>query len=140
MQNESKPITTEELIQENQGLQKKLDEAAKHLQNEKVSKTFWKFLAIAIVFIGGIRLYEKKSNTVWLPVADSQQMCVVMSDWWGLKVQTFYPVWKKPTGKTDEYSEQWCIKYPDNTWQVFYGDDGGASPYNYPLTNHSTYF
>jgi hypothetical protein len=137
MQNESKPITTEELIQANQGLQKKLDETAKHLQGEKSRKTFWKFLAIVIVCVF---LYEKKSSIVWLPVADSPQMCVVMSDWWGLKVRTVYPVWRKPTGETEEYSEQWCIKYPDNTWHVFYGDDGGSPAYTYPLTNYRTYF
>src|ERR1035438_4772276 len=105
MQNESKPMTTEELIQENHGLQKTLDETAKHLQNEKDSKTFRKIFAIFIVCIC---LYYKKSNIVWLPVADSQQMSVVMSDWWGLKAQIFYPVWRKPTGETGEYSEQWC--------------------------------
>jgi hypothetical protein len=137
MQNESKPMTAEELIQESKGLQKMLDETAKHLQNEKDSKTFWKLLAI---FIVSICLYYKKSSMVWLPVADSQQMCVVMSDWWGLKVQTVYPVWRKPTGETDEYSEQWCIKYPDNTWQVFYDGHGGASAYTYPITNYRTYF
>ena len=138
MQNESRPLTTEVLIQENKGLQKSLDEAAKHLRNEKASKTFWKFFTVAIVVIVCIQLYKKKSGVAWLPVADSQQMCVIMSDWWGLKVQTFYPVWRKPTGETGEYSEQWCIKYPDNTWQVFYGDHGGA--YKYPLTNSRTYF
>lgn len=123
MQNEPNPIT--------------MDETAKHLQNERDGKMFWKLLAIFIVCIC---LYHKKSNIVWLPVADSQQMCVVMSEWWGLKVQTFYPVWRKPTGATGEYSEQWCIKYPDNTWQVFYSGGSGAAAYKYPSTNFKSYF
>ena len=137
MQNESKPATTEELIEKHKGLQKLLDETAKHLQHEKGWKTFWKLLAIVIVCIC---LYNKKSSIAWLPVADSQQMCVVMSDWWGLKLQTFYPVWRKSTGETGEYSEQWCIKYPDNTWQVFYAGGSGSSAYKYPSTNYKTYF
>ena len=140
MQNESRPMTTEELIQENKGLQKSLDEAARRLRSEKSRKAFWKFFATAVVLVVCVRLYQKKSSVVWLPVADSQQMCVVASDWWGLKVQTFYPVWRKPTGETAEYSEEWCIKYPDNTWQVFYGAHGGSSGYKYPLTNSRTYF
>lgn len=137
MQNESKPITAEELTQESKALQKKLDETAISLQSEKGWKAFWKFLAIVIV---GICLYDNKSNTVWLPVSGSQQMCVVLSDWWGLEVQTVYPVWRKPSGATEEYSEQWCIKGPDNTWQVFYGYDGESFAYKYPLTNFRTYF
>jgi hypothetical protein len=140
MHNESKQMTTEELIQENKGLQKMLDEMAKHLKDETRSKTFWKLLAIVSICIVSICLYRKKASTVWLPVADSPQMCVVMSDWWGLKVQAVYPVWRKPTGETEEYSEQWCIKYPDNTWQVFYGDHGESSAYRYPLRNFKTYF
>jgi hypothetical protein len=130
-------MTTEELIQQNEGLQKRLDETTKHLHQEKGRKTFWRFLAMVIVCIC---LYEKKSNVVWLPVADSQQMCVVMSDWWGLKAQAVYPVWRKPTGETEEYSEQWCIKYPDNTWQVFYGGNRKFSGYTFPSTNYGTYF
>ena len=137
MQNESKPMTTEVLIQENNGLQKMLDETAKHLRNEKGRKTSWKFLAIVIVCIW---LYNKKSSVVWLPVADSQQMCVLMSDWWGLKAQAVYPVWRKPTGETEEYSEQWCIKYPDNTWRVFYGGDRKSSAYTFPSKNYGGYF
>ena len=130
-------MTTEELIQENTILQKKLDEATKQLRNEKRTKTFWKFLVIALVCIC---LYYKKSNIVWLPVADSPQMCVVMSDWWGLKVQSVYPVWRKPDGETGVYAEQWCIRYPDNTWRVFYGGDRKSSAYTFPSTNYGTYF
>jgi hypothetical protein len=133
MQSESKPASSEEPEI------KKLnpDEAAKRWHKEKNARIFWMFLAIVIACVYG---YEKKSKISWLPVTDSPQMCVVMTDWWGLKVQTFYPVWRKPTGETGEYSEQWCIKYPDNTWQVFYNDDGGSSPYNYPPANNKTYF
>src|ERR1700722_18146650 len=103
MQNESNPMTTEELIQENKGLQRMLDETAKHLRNEKASKTLWRMLAILTIVIVCFFLYDKKSNVVWLPVADSQQMCVVMSDWWGLKMQAVYPVWRKPAGDTGVY-------------------------------------
>jgi hypothetical protein len=137
MQNEAKPMTAEELINANKGLQEMLDETAKRLQKERGWKTFWMFLAIVIVCIC---LYYKKSSILWLPVADSPQMCVVMSDWWSLKAQSVYPVWRKPTGVTEEYSEHWCIQYPDNTWRVFYGNDGKSSAYTYPLTNYSTYF
>ena len=137
MQKEPERMTTKELIQENTILQKKLDEATKQLRNEKGSKTFWKFLVIAIVCIC---LYYKKSNIVWLPVADSPQMCVVMSDWWGLKAHAVYPVWRKPDGATGVNSEQWCIRYPDNTWRVFYGGDRKSSAYTFPLTNYGTYF
>ena len=45
-----------------------------------------------------------------------------------------------PAGKTEEYSEQWCIKYPDDTWQVFYGGGSGPAAYKYPSTNLKTYF
>ena len=122
---------------ENPGLQPTPAELAKALQREKSRKTFWKYLAIVIA---GICLCETKSKIVWLPVTDSPQICVIMSDWWGLKTQTVYPVWRKPTGETEEYSETWCIKYPDNTWQIFYRADGESSTYSFPSTNYGTYF
>jgi hypothetical protein len=118
-------------------LEVKLDGTAQDLEGEKRRKTFWKALAIVVICIC---LYQKKSSAVWLPVADSQQMCVMASDWWGFKVQAFYPVWTKPTGQAEEYSEQWCIKYPDNIWRIFYGGQGELPAYNYPPTNYSTYF
>lgn len=123
--------------QENKGPQKTLDETAKALQREKRRKKFWRWLTTIIVCIC---LYKTKSKIVWLPVADSPQVCVIMSDWWGLKVQTVYPVWRKPTGETAEYSEKWCIQYPDNTWRVFYSNDGEALAYTYSSTNYGTYF
>src|ERR1041385_1484164 len=126
MQNDTEPMTSAEMVQENDGRQKTQDETAKALQREKVRKRFWKYLTIAIVCIC---LYKTKSNIVWLPVADSPQVCVIMSNWWGLKVQTVYPVWRKPTGETAEYSEKWCIQYPDNTWRVFYSNNGGSFSY-----------
>lgn len=137
MQNESKPMTTEELIQEGAILQKKLEETIKQLRDEKGSKTFWKFLVMAIVCIC---LYYKKSNMVWLPVADSQRMCVVMSDWWGLKAGVVYPVWRAPDGATEAYPEQWCVKYPDDSWRVFYGGDRKSSAYTFPSTIYGTSF
>jgi hypothetical protein len=137
MQDTPKPMTVEEMIQENQGLQKMRDETVRALQSEKHRKTFWKYLALVMVCIG---LYETKSRILWLPVADSPQMSVVLSDWWGLRVQTVYPVWRKPTGVTAEYSEKWCIQYPDSTWRVFYNNDGESSTYTYALTNYATYF
>lgn len=135
MQNESKPITTEELIQEYKGLQKMLDETVKDLRKAEGNKTLWKIIAIAILCIW---LANTKSKIVWYPSEDTKQMRVVMSDWWGIEQQTFYPVWRKPTGETESYSEQWCIKYPDNTWQVFYGDDGESLSYSYPLKNYKS--
>ena len=137
MQTETEPNTPEELIQESAGLQDTSYETEKDLENEKRRKTFWKVLATVIICIW---LYEKKSHSLWLPVADSQQMCVAVSDWWGLRVQAFYPVWRKPTGETAEYSEQWCIKHPDNSWGVFYVGHGQAPAYTYPQVTFSTYF
>jgi hypothetical protein len=141
MQNEPSPVAMEEMVQKHRRLEKALDETAKALQSEKNSKTFWRCVAIVIacIFVP-ICLYKTKSKNVWLPVVGSPQMCVMMSDWWGLKVQTVYPLWRKPTGETKDYSEKWCIPYPDNTWRVFYSNDGGASVYNYPSTNFGTYF
>jgi hypothetical protein len=107
------------------------------LRKEKNRKTLWMFLTLVLA---GIFLYQKKSSAVWLPVADSQQMSVLVSDWWGLKVQAYYPVWRKPTGEVADNSEQWCVKFPDNTWQVFYRGNGKAPAYSYPLITYSTYF
>lgn len=137
MQSEAEPKATGVQIAEDRGLEDSLHETVKRLQSEQRRKTFWKLLAVLIV---GICLYKTKSNTVWLPVADSQQMCVVVSDWWSLKVQAFYPVWRKPTGEASEYSEQWCIMYPDNTWRVFYDVRGRLPAYKYPPVVYSTYF
>jgi len=121
--------------QENQA--SKLDEMAQRLRKEKNRKLFWMFFAAVLA---SIFLCQKKSSAVWLPVADSQQMCVLVSDWWGLKVQAYYPVWRKPSGETGDYSEQWCIKYPDNAWRVFYRGKGKAPAYSYPAVTYSTYF
>ena len=117
----------EEMIQENKRLQKALDDTTKALETEKSRKKIWKYLTIITVWIfAGIALYETKLQIVWQPVSDSPQMCVIMSDWWGLKVQTVYPIWRKPTDETREYSENWCIAYPDNTWRVFYAGTDAA--------------
>jgi hypothetical protein len=137
MQSETQPKTTEELIQEFKGLQASLEETATQLRREKGRKSLWRVVALVTV---AICLYETKSKTVWLPVADSQQMCVVMSDWWSLRVQAYYPVWRKPTGETAEYSEQWCIKYQDNSWRVFYDSHGRVPAYRCPPVVHGTYF
>ncbi len=136
MHNEGPPNPTEDY----EGFQRELDETAQHLQKETRRKTFWQCFAIVALGALCFGFYGKKSNTVWLPVADSQQMCVIRSDWWGLKVQAYYPVWRKPTGATQEYSEQWCIKYPDNSWRVFYSPDGKAPGYKYPPASYNTYF
>jgi hypothetical protein len=135
MQDEASRTAAESV--ENQAFQKNREEAADGLRKEKNRKLFWMFLAVVLACVF---LYQKKSSAVWLPVADSQQMCVLVSDWWGLKVQAYYPVWRKPTGEAAENSEQWCIKYPDNTWQVFYRGNGKAPAYSYPLVTYSTYF
>jgi hypothetical protein len=122
---------------ENKAGEVNLDGRDQDLVSEKRRKTLWKAFAIAFICIC---IYQKKSGATWLPIADSQQMCVMASDWWGLKVRTFYPVWTKPSGETNDYSEQWCIKYPDNTWQAFYGGRGDLPAYKYPPTTYSTYF
>jgi hypothetical protein len=133
MQDEASRTTAEQ-----QGNQTpRLDESAGRLQKEKNRKLLWMFFAVVLATV---ILYQKKPNAVWLPVADSQQMCVLVSDWWGLKVQAYYPVWRKPTGATEDYSEQWCIKYPDNAWRVFYRGNGRAPAYSYPTVTYSTYF
>jgi len=137
METEAQPKTSEELIPESKRSQEMFYETEKDLENEKRRKTFWKVLVTVITCIW---LYEKKSHSVWLPVADSQQMCVAVSDWWGLKVQVYYPVWRKPTGEPQEYLEQWCIKHPDNSWRVFYGGHGKSPAYTYPQVIYSTYF
>jgi hypothetical protein len=134
MQIEPQSKTSEQVTQEYEGFQRTSAETAKRLPKQKSRKSLWK---VCVVVILCIYLYEKKSGIVWLPVADSQQMCVLMSDWWGLRVQAYYPVWRKPTGETDEYSEQWCIKYPDNSWRSFYGGHGEART---PPVTYSTYF
>ena len=137
MQNETLPETSEERIEECPGLHKLPGQAAKSLRSAKRIQAAWQLSAILMVMLF---LYQKKSQTAWLPVADSQQMCVVASDWWGLKVQAYYPIWRKPTGETGEYSEQWCIQYPDNSWRVFYGGRGPLPAYIYPPIRYSTYF
>ena len=112
------------------------DETAKNLQQEKSRKALWRFFAIVVICFF---LYQNKSRNVWLPVADTQQMCVMKSDWWGLKVQAYYPVWRKATGETNLFSEQWCIKYPDDSWRAFYAGHERPS-YTYPPVVYSTYF
>jgi hypothetical protein len=125
------------MAEEHKSVEVKLDGTEQNPESEKRRKTFWKVFALVLICIC---LYQKKSGVTWVPIADSQQMCVMASDWWGLKVQAFYPVWTKPTGQTNEYSEQWCIKYPDNTWRVFYGGHGDLPGFKYPPTIYSTYF
>ena len=137
MQNETQAMTADELAQGYKALHKTLDETTRVLQKEKRHKMLWKALAIVLVCIV---LYAKKSTVTWLPTADSQQMCVVMSDWWGLKVQAFYPVWRQPTGETGDYSGQWCVKHPNGTWQVFYDGHGKRPKYAYPVIKYNTYF
>jgi hypothetical protein len=123
--------------EEFKAVEAKLDGTAQDLESEKHRKAFWRTFAIFMICVC---VYQKKSGATWLPIADSQQMCVMASDWWGLKVRAFYPIWTKPTGQTDEYSEQWCIKYPDNTWRAFYGGHSDMPAYQYPPATFSTYF
>jgi hypothetical protein len=133
---QKEPETAEEPRQENESLPTSFDDMKKRFQKETRARKFWKYLAIATICIV---LYAKKSNVVWSPVADSQQMCVLVSDWWGLRAQAYYPVWRKPTLDTREYSEQWCIKYPNDTWEVFYTNRDGPA-YTYPLITYNSYF
>ncbi len=71
METEAQPKTSEEPIPESKRFQEMFYETEKDLENEKRRKTFWKVLATVIICIW---LYEKKSHSVWLPVADSQHI------------------------------------------------------------------
>jgi hypothetical protein len=92
-------------------------------------------IALLILYVF---LYNTKTKTVWVPDPNDRMMRVDYSDWWGIKEQTFYPVWRKPTGETSEDFESWCIKWPDGTWQVFLNDNGDNVYYEWPEKGYSS--
>ena len=110
MKNEDgeKPLTVDDVLQENKLVQKEWNDAEKRFQNEKFGKQIWRVIALAILCTC---LYNNKHRIVWVPDPNSRTMRVDVSDWWGIKNQTFYPVWRKPSGEQGRDSEQWCIKY-----------------------------
>jgi hypothetical protein len=133
MKNDSgeKILTPEDILQEYKFAQKEWHDAEKRFQNEKFGKQIWRFIALAILCAC---FYNTKHSIVWVPDPDDRIMRVDCSDLWGIKKQTFYPVWRKPSG--EDY-ESWCIKYPDGTWQTFLVDDGESVYYSWPLKNYS---
>ena len=131
-----KPLMAEDLIKMYEGLQKDYSKALKEGDREKNSKQLWRFIALAIL---GLWLYKNEHNWIWVPDPNDRQMRVEHSNWWGFKKQTFYPVWRKPSGEEQEPdSQQWCIKYPDGTWQVFLKDDMENIYYEWPEKGYSS--
>jgi hypothetical protein len=128
---EEKVWTMDDLIENYRIVQKDYLDAEKRCQSEETGKKVWRFITLAILCVC---LYNTKHNSVWIPDPNDRRMQVDFSDWWGITKQTFYPVWRKPSG--EDY-ESWCIKYPDGTWQAFLVDDGETVSYWYPLKNYS---
>jgi hypothetical protein len=118
---EEKPLTTEELLRENNRIRESWLNAEMNCRAEQSKKKTWMFIALAILCVC---LYNAKTKMVWYPDLDDGGIREVdYYDWWGIKQQTFHPVWCKPTG--EDY-EQWCIKYPDGTWQTFEAYDASG--------------
>lgn len=129
---EEKSLTTEELHGQVRFYEKELFDCQQERYGEKEVKRIWVFITF---FILCACLYNTKHKIVWIPHPNDRQMQVDVSDWWGWQKQSFYPVWRKPSG--DDY-ESWCIKYPDGTWQAFLVDDGESVSYWWPLKNYSS--
>lgn len=123
---EEKFWTTDDLLREYKFVQKEWHDAAKRCSSEEAGRKIWRFIALVILCIC---LFNTKTKTVWVPDPNDRMMRVDYSDWWGIKKQTFDPVWRKPSG--EDY-ESWCIKYPDGTWQTFLVDDGESVYYFWP--------
>ena len=123
--NEEKILKTEDLAKKYESLQNDYSNAVKEAESEKTGKNFWKIITFLILILC---LFYTKTKTVWVPDPHDGEMKVNHSDWWGIKKQTFYPVWRRPSGAEGRGSELWCIKYPDGTWRVFLASDG-ESPY-----------
>jgi hypothetical protein len=130
MKNEGQEnLTVGDILQEYKGLQKELEAAAKKIQNEEISKKFWRFIALAIL---AVFLFNTKSKMVWYPDLDDGGIRqAVYSDWWGFKRQEFHPAWTKSV--ENDY-EQWCIKWPDGKWHAFeaYDPEGEKAEIYFP--------
>jgi hypothetical protein len=123
---EEKPLTTEELFQENKRVSELWFVAERKCHAENEVKRIWMFIALGILCVC---LYKTKTSMRWLPDLEDGIMRVEYSNWWGFKTQKFYPVWRKPTG---EDFPEWCIKYPDGTWHVFEAyDEAGQEAWVY---------
>ncbi len=131
---EGKPLTTEDLIKMNENLQKDYISALKTAKKEKSSKILWMIVALFFVYVW---LYRTKYKMVWIPDPNDQQMRVEYSDWWGIEKETFYPVWRKPSGEEGWDSESWCLKWPGGTWQPFLKDDTENVYYEWPGKDYS---
>jgi hypothetical protein len=132
---EEKPLTTEDLIKIYEGLQKDYSDAVKASGKEKAGKILWMIVALFFMYVW---LYGAKHHVIWVPDPNDQQIRVDYSDWWGIEKQTFYPVWRKPTGETSKDAESWCIKWPDGTWQAFLKDDMESVYYEWPGKGYSS--
>ena len=123
---EEKSLTPEHIPQEFIPV-KEWQDAENRFQKEKFGKQIWRFIALAILCAC---LYNTKHKIVWVPDPNDQQMRVDISDWWGWQKQSFYPVWRKPSG--EEEWESWCIKWPGGTWEPFLKDDTENVYYEWP--------
>jgi len=132
---EGKPQTTDDLLAAYKSLQQFYDDLLKKYGNEKAGKFLWMIVAL---FFLAVWLDGAKHHIVWVPDPNDQEMRVDYSDWWGIERQTFYPVWRKPSGEEGWDSESWCIKWPDGTWQVFLKDDGESVYYEWPEKGYSS--
>jgi hypothetical protein len=126
---------TEDLAKKHESLQKDYSDAIKEAEAEKTGKNLWKIITFLILILC---LFYAKTKTVWVPDPKDGEMKVYHSDWWGIKKQTFYPVWIKPSGVEGRDSESWCTQYPDGTWRVFLAGDGESFHYQWPPKNYSS--
>jgi hypothetical protein len=126
---EEKPQTTDDLLTAYKDLQQFYDALLKDHGNEKAGKFLWRIVALVFVCLF---LINTRTKTVWVPDPNSQDMRVEYSNWWGIEHRTFYPVWRKPSGEENWDSEQWCIKWPGDTWEPFLKDDVEGVYYEWP--------
>jgi hypothetical protein len=129
---EENTLTPEDILQEYKFVQKEWHDAEKKCYAENEKKRIWMLITLVLLCFW---LYNTKTKTVWVPDPNDRMMRVDYLDWWGIKKQTFYPVWRKPSG---ENYESCCIKYPDGTWQTFLIDDGESVYYWWPLNYSSS--
>jgi len=128
--NEEMIPKTEDLAKMYERLQKDYSNAVQEAESERNGKKLWKIITFLILIFC---LFVAKSKTVWVPDPKDGAMKVYHSDWWGIKKQIFYPVWKKPSGAEGPGSESWCTQYPDGTWRIFLAGDGESVHYQWPL-------
>jgi hypothetical protein len=126
---DEKSPTIEELRGELQFYQKELFECEQKRSAEYEVKRIWMFIALGILCVC---LYNTKFHVKWMPDLEDGIIKAEYSDWWGFKRQTFYPVWRKPTGDDFEF---WCVRYPDRTFHVFVeyaNEETGEAIYFFP--------